>query len=106
MPSISGKAAKMNVYLIEKHPTGKVVTCKHLPLPLEHPQKLSTALSSAASKYICGAKLIALNKNSDTFCPIAVGEVNFSKVACSSVLSDARKLLVPHQVGVGVPAAC
>ena len=29
-----------------------------------------------------------------------------SKVACSSVLSDASKLLVPHQVGVGVPAAC
>ena len=29
-----------------------------------------------------------------------------SKVACSSVLSDASKLLVPHLVGVGVPAAC
>ena len=70
---------------------------------------LSGSAASAASKYVCGAKLIALNKHSDTIRPIAVGEIIrriVSKVACSSVLSDASKILVPHQVGVGVPAAC
>ena len=70
---------------------------------------LSGTAASAASKHICGANLIALKKNGDAIRPIAVGEIIrriVSKVACSSVLSDASKLLVPHQVGVGVPAAC
>ena len=149
--------------LIEKHPTGKVVTSKklhpknaalkaspecvlkeiasfaagsspgHSSLRFEHLREafncsvplvaqncldsftsvvnifLSGSAASAASKYVCGAKFIALNKNSDTIRPIAVGEIIrriVSKVACSSVLSDASKLLVPHQVGVGVPPAC
>ena len=59
---------------------------------------LSGTAASAASKYICGANLIALNKNSDTILLIAVGETIrriFSKVACSSVLSGASKLLAP-----------
>ena len=66
---------------------------------------LSGSAVSAASKYICGANIIALNKNSDTIRPAAVGEIIrriVSKVACFSVLSDASKLLVPHQVGAGV----
>ena len=114
--------------LIEKHPTGKVITSKQLlpkdtalkaspecilkeiasfaagssqgrsSLRFEHLREafncsvplvtqnclesftsvvnifLSGSAASAASKYICGAKLIALNKNSDTIRPIAVGE--------------------------------
>ena len=64
---------------------------------------------SAASKYICGANLSTLSKNSDTILLIAVGEIIrriVSKVACSSVLSSASKLVAPHQVGIGVPAVC
>ena len=64
---------------------------------------LSGTADSAASKYICGANLFALNKNSTTIHSIAVGEVIrriVSMLVCSSVLSNSSKLLVPHQVGV------
>ena len=69
---------------------------------------LSGTASSAASKYICGANLIALNQDSGTIHLIAVGVIIrriVSKNVCSSVLSDARELLVPHHVRVGVPVA-
>ena len=69
---------------------------------------LSGTAASAASKYICTANLIALEKSSDTIRPNALGELIrriVSKCACSSELSDASKRVL-HQVAVGVPAAC
>ena len=70
---------------------------------------LSGSACANVAKYICGAKLIALNKGDSEIRPIAVGELFrriAAKVACTAVKNEAQRLLTPRQVGVAVSAAC
>ena len=59
--------------------------------------------------HLCGASLLPCKKKNGGLRPIAVGEVIrrlVSKCAAKSVLPEALEILVPQQLGVGVPSGC
>ena len=59
--------------------------------------------------YLCGAGLLARKKKDGSIRPIAVGEILrrlVAKCLCRLSSQKAASLLVPLQVGVGVPGGC
>ena len=69
---------------------------------------LGEAPTSIAS-YLCGASLLALKKKDGGIRPIAVGEILHrlcAKCLCRLSSQKATSLLIPLQVGVGVPGGC
>ena len=64
---------------------------------------------TSIAPYLCGASLLALKKKDDGIRPIAVGEILLRLVAkclCRLSSQKAASLLVPLQVGVGIPGGC
>ena len=67
---------------------------------------LAGDIPSEMADLVASAPLIALNKSDGGVRPIAIGETFrrlASKCCCAVVAADARSLLAPRQVGVGVP---
>ena len=59
--------------------------------------------------HLCGASLLPCKKKNGGLRPIAVGEVIrclVSKCAAKLVLPEALEILMPQQLGVGVPSGC
>ena len=64
---------------------------------------------TSIAPYLCGAILLALKKKDGGIRPIAVGEILrrlVAKCLCRLSSQKAASLLVPLQVGVGVPGGC
>ena len=64
---------------------------------------------TSIAPYLCGASLLALKKKDGSIRPIAVGEILrrlVAKCLCRLASQKAASLLVPLQVGAGVPGGC